>query len=146
MSSRKLKLPVTSNQSDPATISRQTFIQHAHSGPLPEPAELAAFGQISSDFPERIVRMAEQEQQHRFEVQKQELAREELVARINGRNSLLGLIISLVVVAAVMAAVVLCAYYHQPWPASILGGGGLCAVVATIICGSKIKSGATKQK
>lgn len=117
-----------------------------HSGPLPPPAELEAFARISPDFPERIMRMAEQEQQHRFEldlhqaeVQKRELNLSERVAAINDRNARIGMGVSLLVVLSVMATAAYCAYQGQPWPASVLGVGGMGAVVAAIMCGGKLK-------
>lgn len=110
-----------------------------HSGPLPPPAELAAFAQIDKSFPERIMRMAELEQQHSFEIGKQEAARADYIAKVNGRNATLGMLVSLVVIIVVMVAVVLCAYYRQSLPATILGGGGLAAIIATIIYGSRLK-------
>ena len=117
-----------------------------HSGPLPPPAELEAFARISPDFPERIMRMAEQEQQHRFEldlhqteVKKREMDLSERVAAINDRNARLGMSVSLLVVAIIMATAAYCAYQGQPWPASILGVGGMGAIVASIMCGGRLK-------
>ena len=92
------------------------------------------------------MRMAELEQQHRFELnnaqlsaQQREQDRAELIAKINGRNTLLGLVISILVVVIVMSAVIFCVSQRQQIPASILGGGGLAAIIATIIYGSKLK-------
>ena len=39
---------------------------HVRIGPLPAADELATYGTVKEDFPERIVRMAEREQEHRF--------------------------------------------------------------------------------
>lgn len=85
------------------------------------------------------MRMAESEQQHRFEVQKIEQVRADYTARANTRCVFSGQIVALLVVAMVMTAAVFCAKYGQPWPASLLGGGGLAAIIATIIYGSRLK-------
>ena len=85
------------------------------------------------------MRMAELEQQHRFETQKEEQKRAAYIAKANAICVSSGQIIALLVVAMVMTAAVFCAKYGQPWPASLLGGGGLAAIIATIIYGSRLK-------
>ncbi len=153
MSSRKLKPQIPPAQHPVAQqLPEQPNAMHAaavikkHSGPLPAPEELVAFGQISPDFPERIMRMAEIEQQHRIEIdkaqvsaQKQELDRLDHIAKVNGRNATLGMLVSLTVIIVVMAATVYCVHQHQQWPASVLGGGGLVAIIAAIMYGGKLK-------
>ena len=78
------------------------------------------------------MRMAEKEQQHRFE-------ESTYIARSNARNIATGQIVATLVVAMVMGAAVLCAKYGQPLPATLLGGGGLVAIISAIIFGSKLK-------
>ena len=53
----------------PATVTEQVTLEHHQAsfrvGPLPAPADLAAYGQISPDLVDRIVTASEDERAHR---------------------------------------------------------------------------------
>ena len=125
---------------------RVTHQSMTYQGPLPPAAEMAAFAQVGGDFPERIMRMAEQEQQHRFEMdreqmllQKQAEERAMLIARANARSTAWGMVVTVLVILVVFAAVVICAYLGHPVPAAIFGAGGLAAIISAIWFGIRLR-------
>lgn len=83
-------------------------------GPLPPPSMLRDYGDIDSSFPDRIVRMAENEQsaRHRFEGK----------IRNTERWKLGG---ALIVSLALIAASAFAAYIGSPWLAGVLGVSGV---------------------
>lgn len=60
------------------------------SGPIPHPSILDGYGKINSSFPERIVKMAEEEQKHRHTINNG-------VLRLEQRAQLCALLLSLAV-------------------------------------------------
>ena len=47
--------------------SAQLMAEYIHQGPLPAPMDFAAYGDVLPDAPERILAMAEKEQEHRHQ-------------------------------------------------------------------------------
>lgn len=82
------------------------------SGVLPRPEDFARFGEILPSAPERLLRMAELEQQHRIDLESK-IVPENIKA--GARGQWLGAIISLV--ALVLAA--LMAWLGAPWQISV---------------------------
>lgn len=82
------------------------------SGVLPRPEDFAKFGEILPSAPERLLRMAELEQQHRIDLEAK-IVPENMKA--GARGQWLGAIISLV--ALVLAA--LMAWMGAPWQISV---------------------------
>lgn len=64
------------------------YIQISHSGPLPHPEILTAYGRAGSDFPERIVKMAESELEARLAIAKK-LSSADAFATIVGMSGFL---------------------------------------------------------
>ena len=74
-----------------------------HSGPLPAPSEFAAYGEVIPDAPERILKMAEKEQEHRHA---QDDAKTEILKqqqKYDNRNSLIGLIFGIFILIGVLS-------------------------------------------
>lgn len=102
------------------------------SGPLPPPETLAQYEQIQEGFAERIMRMAETQQNHRHGVQR-ELVQEESKKRAAGQY--LGFIVTLTAMIGATVAVLL----NPSWPmaifASVMIGAPLAAIVIAFITG-----------
>lgn len=61
--------------------------QSSYSGPLPKPSDFAAYKETLPSAPERIMKMAEEEQEHRQHIEKEiikSVRRENLVGQIIG--------------------------------------------------------------
>ncbi|MFO7775469.1 MAG: DUF2335 domain-containing protein [Candidatus Hydrogenedentota bacterium] len=95
-----------STSQDPRQLSQRSLgiIQQYHyQGPLPPAKALREYGDIDPSFPERCIRMAEQEQQHRHDIQRKKVDAE--VASIR-RGQLGAIVLGLVaLIAAVPVAI-----------------------------------------
>jgi uncharacterized membrane protein len=100
----------------------------SHSGPLPPPGSLAAYGDIDPSFPNRIMTMAEQNAAS-ARVTAERAQHYQLAEQIVGRAA--GLIFAL---AAIIAAVVL-ALNGQAVVAGVIGGATVVGVVTALIKG-----------
>ena len=100
------------------------------SGPLPPPKLLEQYQSIQPDFPERILRLNEQEVGHRHEIQRAVVNNDFAFKRI---GQLFGFVIAL----AGFAASVGLAYIGYPWVAAIIGGGTLASVVTVFVSGPR---------
>lgn len=91
-----------------------------YSGPLPPASELAAYKKVMADAPERIIAMAEKEQNHRHNYDVRILN----AGRI---ESLLGQIFAFVIVLAFLAASIYLAMNNHEWVAVTIIG-----IIATL--------------
>ncbi len=89
------------------------------SGPIPTPEEFQRYGKVLSDAPERILGMAEREQDIRHDGYR--------AAAANDRLRILG---SIIVSLALIVASVLIAYAGYPWVSVSLGLSGLGGIIA----------------
>ena len=96
------------------------------SGPLPIPEELAAYNEIIPGAAERILQMAEDEQNFRHDISKD--TNTSTFSAIK-RGQIFALIISIVCVSGT----VLLGYFDQPWPATVLGGASLVSITKILI-------------
>lgn len=87
---------------------RQTF-----SGPLPRPADFKAYKEVLSNAPERILLMAEKQQQHRIDS-------EERIIKADIRESILGQVFAVLLVVLFLAAAVYLGINGHDWLAGIV--------------------------
>lgn len=97
---------------------RQTF-----SGPLPRPADFKAYKEVSSNAPERILLMAEKQQQHRIDS-------EERIIKADIRESIFGQVFAVLLVVLFLAAAVYLGINGHDWLAGIVAT--LSATISTI--------------
>lgn len=99
---------------------RQTF-----SGPLPRPADFKAYKEVLSNAPERILLMAEkqQQQQHRIDS-------EERIIKADIRESIFGQVFAVLLVVLFLAAAVYLGVNGHDWLAGIVAT--LSATISTI--------------
>lgn len=99
-------------------------------GPLPDAAELSAYNAAAPDAADRILKLTENQAQHR-----QKLERAKLVAEI--RDEYLGLILGFAVCIAGICAGAYVAVNASPLAGSALSFGALASLVGTFVYGSK---------
>lgn len=97
-------------------------------GPLPPPDLLRQYQEIQPDFPERILRLTEQEAEHRRSVTRN-------VIRIEGAEVILGQIFGLFIALSALGVSAYLAVHGAQTVASIIGGGTLVALVTVFIRG-----------
>ena len=109
------------------------------SGPLPPPQILEQYGEILPDAPQRIVTMAEKEQEHRHHVESNALQGQIALDR---RGQRFGLTIG---VSALAVALIL-GLNDQELAASIIGGIDLVALVGVFVYGRVSQGKASSEK
>lgn len=115
-------------------------VTQAYCGPLPCANEMRQYAEVFDELPERIVAMAEAEQQHRFERLKNSQDQQKNEFRANFFLTCFGMLASVFCVLIIMTASVICAWLQHPITAGVIGSGGVGLIVAVFICGSKIKT------
>lgn len=97
---------------------RQTF-----SGPLPRPADFKAYKEVLPNAPERILLMAEKQQQHRIDS-------EERIIKADIRESIFGQVFAVLLVVLFLAAAVYLGINGHDWLAGIVAT--FSATISTI--------------
>ena len=117
-----------------ATVSEhqlELFAEH-HSGPLPPARQLAEYNEVLPGLADRIVRMAELEQQHRHEVEYANMALPYVLAR---RGQTLGL----AAMVFFLAFAGFLAYRGAPGWAALVAGIDIAAIIALFVAGREAK-------
>lgn len=99
-----------------------------HAGPLPSPKTLELYKNVMPDLPERIVKMAEKEGEHRRAIE-MKLVRGNL--NLKERGQWFGLLIAIFTLS--LAGVLIWNGYSIP--GSIIGVGGVASLVAIFVTG-----------
>jgi len=110
-----------------------------HIGPLPHPDLLAKYNEIIPDGANRIMTMAEKQQDHRS-------ALENLAVRAQLQQSAKGQIFGFIISIIGLAISVSCILTGHELGGSILGGGGLLGLVSVFVYGKQRQSKSLKEK
>lgn len=105
-----------------------------HTGPLPSPRQLELYKNVMPDLPERIVRMAEKEGDHRRAMETK-LVRGNL--NIKERGQWFGLIIAIFILSLSGFLI----WNGFSIPGSIIGVGGVASLVAVFVTGKFANKG-----
>lgn len=100
------------------------------SGPLPPPQILQAYQSILPRAPERIIKMAEEQASHRREIEKKIVGSD--IKRVK-----LGQIFGFIISILGISSATICALVGQPFPASIIGSGGIITLVSLFVVEKK---------
>ncbi len=100
------------------------------SGPLPPPEAFKKYEETLKGSADRIITMAEKQQDHRQKIEKK-------FAYSNITNERLGLIFGLIVALVAIFGGVYCVHIGQPWTGALIGGGGVGGLIAAFVQGSK---------
>jgi uncharacterized membrane protein len=128
------------NRARVAVIIEETIseISH-HSGPLPRPADLAGYEAIQKGFAERIMQMAEKEQDGRLSSFKNVIEKD---YNLKSRGQHYALLIAVVLVAFAG----LLAHLGDTESAAWVAGGGIAGVVGIFVTGRFISARESKNK
>lgn len=108
--------------------------EQSWSGSLPRPEDFAKFGEVVLDAPERILRMAEKEQDHRISLEAQIVPANEAAGK---RGQILGAGISF----AALGLAALTSYWGAPWQVSVaMVGIPVLSVARSLVTAFKAKS------
>lgn len=118
---------------------RQTTVSYSHSGPLPSPDELKKYDGVVDGCAERIVKMAEKQQDHRMSLEK--LAVSEQLTQ-SGRGQHYALACAIVLIIASFIAIM----YDHDVAGGCLGGTTLVALVTVFITGKVMQADDLKKK
>lgn len=104
----------------------QAVKQELFSGPIPHPELLKGYEDVKQGFAERIVAMAEEQQKHRFECERN---------MVNGTisESKRGQWMAFAIAILFLIASVALGLYGHDWLAGVIGGGTLVALVTVFI-------------
>ena len=109
-------------------VSFAMSVQKTHVGPLPDPETLEGYARLIENGAERIMQMAERQQEHRIAIEKQAI-KSQLHQSATGQTY--AIIIALVFIASSLT----CALFNQTVIAGILGVSGLSGIVTAFIRG-----------
>lgn len=111
----------------------------SHSGPIPDPENLARYNEIIPNGADRIMTMAEKQQDHRIALEKKVVGRQTFQS---GVGQVFGLIIGL---AAILTGGYCILEGHEVG-GSILGGAGLTGLVSVFVIGKRTQRQSLQQK
>lgn len=107
------------------------------SGPLPDSKEFGEYEKALPGAGDRILQMAENEQEHRIELSKKE---QENYYKSNDRLTIIGVICSTIVSVFGITGSVILGIAGQPWASGIIGTLSLGSIVANILKATSHKS------
>lgn len=128
------------------TIVLQAMEQEAFSGPVPHPDLLRGYESVQEGLAERIMRMAEKEQEHRFEYDRSQLECNKKIVDGAVADSKRGQVFAFIVSMLFLAASATLAVLDHETVAIVLGGGTLIGLVTVFVTGRKNKAKATTEQ
>lgn len=111
----------------------------SHTGPIPSPEAFERYGQTLGNAPDRILRMAEKQSDHRIEVERQAIRRQ---LNQSGAGQILA---ALLAICCIGAATWLSLHDHDT-VAGIIGGTTVVGLVTVFVYGKKSQQKDLKQK
>lgn len=133
---RSQKPPRQPNAQNSQVAARRTEISH-HSGPIPSPEDLERYRAISPDLVDRIVTMAEQEAEHRRQIDERTNAANIKISGWIAKEHKRGQVFAFGIGTLALTVTGWCAYVGAQWAASVLGGGTLIALVTAFLKGRR---------
>lgn len=118
-------------------IAQQIREVSAFSGPLPPPEAVEYYNKIIPNGADRLLKLVELQSEHRRACE--EIGLNASIS-ISKRGQILAFLLSLVG----FGIAGLCAYFQQPVPSTVIGGGTLLGLASLFIKGSSIKKFAQK--
>jgi uncharacterized membrane protein len=112
------------------SIVAHTEVLYTHSGPLPEPSQLAQYENISPGAADRIISMAEKQSSHRQFIEK-------TLILSNSRNSTLGVISAFVLGMVTIVGGIVLAFHGRELSGAIIGSAGLIGLASVFIYGTR---------
>lgn len=120
-------------RSELTQIVKTAVREESFSGPIPHPDILRGYEGITAGFAERIVRMAEKEQDHRFNCENHQMECDKAIIANAANESKRGQNYAFIIaILFLIGAVVLGLLGHDDL-AKILGGGTLVSIVSVLV-------------
>lgn len=120
------------------TVAGQlTVTRTLHVGPLPPPEVLSAYGQVDPSFPERILRMAEAQAEHRKHQEKEELRADIEDLKAQRGTERIGQIFALIVCLAFLSGGVWVTLRGHEWVGGVIVGATLLGIVTVFVTGRR---------
>ena len=121
--------------------NEQVVVQHGtfYAGPLPSPALLKQFDDVVPGAAERIIKMAEEQEKHRQQL-------ESLVIKNDTLKSLLGTIFGFIIAAGGFGGGLYAAFTGQPFFGGSVSIATLGSVVGVFIYGTKTRERSIKEQ
>ena len=116
------------------------------SGPIPPPQILKGYGDVDPTFPQRILKMAEDEQSHRHDMERQTLDAQRDDLKRDRMEARLGQVFALIIGLAAIVGGVVASTMGAQWTGSIIGGGGVIGLGAVFIKGRQYAAAAEESK
>ena len=130
---------VPSSAGDVGAATTNFFIaqieQQQLSGPVPSPELLRQYESLRPGFADRLIRLAEQEAEHRRKMESEVLALQSTDQKAYRRSEFAGQIFGLCIGLAAIAGAVVMAVHGAQLAATFLGTGGVTGLVTAFILG-----------
>lgn len=104
--------------------------QSLHSGPIPSPDSLGKYNTIIPNGADRIMKMAENQQEHRIKIEDKVIASQSI-------QSILGQIFGLIIGVFGIVGGVILGMYGNPYVGGVIGGGTVISLVTVFVLGKK---------
>lgn len=117
---------------NPSQVVQTTAATVQYQGPLPSPDLLEGYDKVARGSAERILRMAEEQQIHRHNLECQAL-------QVESRNSLAGIICACVIGLATVVGGSVVAYSGGQWGGYAMAVTGLTYLAGTFIYGTRAR-------
>lgn len=101
-----------------------------HAGPIPDPQTLESYNQIIPNGADRIMKMAENQADHRMSIERTVIKRQSF-------QSMLGQIFGLIIGLAGLACGTFLAYSNFPKTGAVIAGGTVISLVSVFVMGRK---------
>ncbi len=126
---------------DKASLSQKLEFQRQEirSGPIPSPDDMDLYGRVQPDFPERIMKLAEGEAEHRRECEKEAI-------RLKGREILLGQLIAAAITMAAFSVSGYALFLGHQWISAIITGSTIATLATVFVKGHRDESSAAPVK
>lgn len=111
----------------------------AHQGPLPQWEDLEKYDQIIPNGADRIMLMAEKQQDHRMKLETTAITEQLSQSK---RGQLFGLLIGITAITGGVACILL----GHEWSGAFLGGGGLTGLVSVFVIGKRKQAKSLEDK
>ena len=105
-------------------------LSKTHIGPLPDPETLEGYARLIPDGANRVMNMAEKQMEHRMFMERKVIG-----GQIFQSN--LGQLLAFVIAISFLSCATYCILNGHEWPGTILGAGGLTALVTAFIKGKE---------
>lgn len=120
-------------------IFARISITSSHSGPIPSPEKLEKYDDVLPGAADRIIKMAEKQQLHRFSLEESSIRRQ---FNQSGTGQWLAALIAL----AFLAGSIYLGINDHDWLAGVLGGATIISLVTVFITGKKHIARSLKEK